>query len=80
MDILNLSLVGLISFGFVNVVTFFKPDLDSRVKWALSFLAAFVATFIPAELGNVLLEHLKQALAVALATSGSYKMIQKLSE
>lgn len=77
MDILNMSLVGLVALGAVNVVTFFKPDMDSRLKFSISVLIAFVVAFIPADLGNLLLDKLRLALEAALAASGTYKLFSK---
>jgi hypothetical protein len=76
MDIANLTLVGLIAIGTVNVITFFKADLDSRIKFAAAFVVAFIATFIPVDLGTILLNNAKIALEAALAGSGVYKLFQ----
>lgn len=74
MDLTNATFIGLATLGIVNVVTFFKPDLDSRVKFALSVAAAFALTFIPAETGSIILEKMKLALTTAFAMSGVYKL------
>lgn len=78
MDITNVSLVGLIALGIVNVISFFKPEMDSRVKFAASLIAAFAVTFIPEEIGIILLDKIKLALEAAFAASGVYKMTQKI--
>lgn len=77
MDITNLTLAGLVAIGIVNVVSFFKPELDNKVKFALAFVAAFIVTFVPAELGNEILNKAKFALEIAFASSGAYKLVQK---
>ncbi len=77
MDIYSFGFLGLIGFGTVNVISFFKPDLDSRLKFALSFIVAFGFSFIPAELGNMLLNHAKQAIEVSLAFSAVSKIASK---
>lgn len=77
MDLANLTLAGLVAIGVVNAVSFWKPDLDSRIKFILSVVAAFAVTFVPVELGSVLLDHAKTALTVAFAASGAYKVAQK---
>lgn len=77
MDFGSLTLAGLVAVGVVNVIGFFKEDLDSRVKFALSLLAAFAVTFVPVDLGIVVLDHAKTALAVAFAASGVYKIATK---
>jgi hypothetical protein len=76
MDLSSLTLAGLVAIGVVNVVTFFKAGIDSRIKFALALVAAFVVTFIPADLGAVILNHAKIALEVAFASSGGYKLLQ----
>jgi hypothetical protein len=77
MDIVNLGLTGLVALGAVNVIGFFKPDLDSRIKFALSFVVAFAVTFIPVNIANLLLENIKIALTAAFGISGIYKLAQK---
>ena len=77
MDLSNITLAGLVTIGVVNVLTFYAPDMDRRVKFFLSFLTAFVITFVPLEIGNIVLEKAKVALEVAFASSGLYKIAQK---
>ena len=77
MDFANLTFVGLMTLGFVNVVGFFKAGLDSRVKIALAMVFAFVMTFVPVQFANIILEKAKIAVEVALTSSGVYKIAQK---
>lgn len=77
MDLTSLTFVGLVTIGVVNVISFFKPELDSKVKFAISVVTAFIVTFIPAELGNIILEKAKIAIEVAFAASGGYKLFTK---
>lgn len=78
MDLQSLTLAGLASVGVVNVVSFFYPKLDSKIKFALSAVAAFaVIALVPADLGNQILEWAKEALVIALAASGGYKIASK---
>ena len=78
MDLTSVTLAGLAAVGVVNVVTFFVPNLDSKVKFALSTVAAFlVIALVPQALGSVWLEWIKQSLVVALAASGGYKIATK---
>lgn len=76
-DLGTLTLVGLVALGTVNVITFFKPDMDSREKFAISAVVAFAAAFIPPDLGNLVLNNAKTALAAALLASGVYKVATK---
>lgn len=77
MDLTNLTLAGLAGIGITNVLSFFVPDMDSRIKFAVSLAAIFAVTFVPVEIGNVVLDHAKTALTVAFASSGVYKLAQK---
>lgn len=77
MDIFQMGLVGLVALGAVNVVTFFKPDMDSRLKFAISVVVAFVVAFIPNDIGNILLDKMRLALEAAFAASGTYKLFTK---
>lgn len=78
MDIANLTLTGLVAFGAVNVVDMFFPLADSRLKYGLSFLAAFAITFIPDNLGSILLQNAKLALEASLTVSAAYKFTKQL--
>jgi len=78
MDLSSMTFIGLVTVGVVNVVTFFKPNLDSKVKFAIALVAAFVLTFVPADLGVLILDKLKIAIEVALASSGAYKLAMKV--
>ena len=77
MDLQTITLSGLVAIGVVNVISFFKPGIDSKIKFAASLAAAFAVTFIPVEVGNTILQHLKDAITVAFAASGAYKIAQK---
>ena len=74
MDIQSLTLASLVTIGVVNVVSFFKPNLYSRLKFTTAFITAFIVTFIPMELGNVILEKAKVAIEIAFASSGVFKL------
>lgn len=76
MDLAQIPFIGLMTIGFVNGLTFFVPDMDSKTKFAASIVAAFVLSFIPAEIANILLEKVKLALQAALLASGGYKISQ----
>lgn len=77
MDFTGLTFIGLVTIGFVNVLTFFKPDLDSQMKFGVAVLVAFILTFVPQEIGIVMFDKLKLAIEVAFASSGAYKIATK---
>lgn len=76
-DITNATFVGLATLGVVNVITLFRPGIDSRYKFLISIVAAFALAFVPADLGSQLLDKMKIAVTVAFAASGTYKLAQK---
>lgn len=78
MDYSELTLAGLITVGMVNVISIYKPNIDSKTKFILSVITAFVISFIPESIGLVILDKAKTALEVALFASGTYKIAQKV--
>ena len=75
---MNTTLAGLVAIGAVNVLTMWKPDMDSKVKFLISFIVAFLVLFVPPDLGNILLDKAKEAIIIALSASGVYKLTQKI--
>lgn len=78
MDFANLTLTGLVAIGVVNAIDLFKPGLDSRIKFASSFLVAFAVAFIPVELGNLIFQNAKLAVEAAFGASAVYKLATKM--
>lgn len=78
MDFQSLTFAGLVAIGVVNVLTFFRPEIDNRVKFAVSVVAAFAVSFVPADLGNIILTKAVEAIQIALMASGGYKIAQKV--
>lgn len=78
LDLSNATLVGLAIIGVVNVISFWKPVLDPKVKFAISVGVALLIGFIPADLGAEILNRLVVALSAAFAASGGYKLSQKI--
>lgn len=77
MDIQGTTIAGLTAIGIVNVVTMFFPDLDSRIKFALSAIGAFLVSLIPPDFGNGILNNLRDAIIIAFSASGVYKLAIK---
>jgi len=77
-DFAELTFAGLATIGIVNVLTFFYPEIDSRIKFAISIVAAFALSFIPEAISVVLYDKTLQAIEVAFAASGTYKLAQKI--
>lgn len=78
MDLGTIGLVGVMAIGAVNIVSFFKPNMDSRIKVAISFVVALLTSLIPADIQSVVLEKISIAVAATLASSGGYKIAQKM--
>lgn len=78
MDFTSMTFAGLATLGLVNVIGFWKPNLDSKVKFTISILAALAFLFVPADLGSMLADKIRQAIEIALAVSGTYKLAQKV--
>lgn len=79
MDLSQATFIGLMTIGFVNVFTWVFPSVtDPRVKFTAAVAVAFGLSFVPADLGNVLLTHIKLALEVAAMSSGAYKLSQNM--
>lgn len=78
MDLTNIGFVALMTIGFVNVLSFWKPNMDSKVKIGVSIAFAFTLTFVPADLGNLIANKVKEAVEIALLATGGYKVAQKV--
>lgn len=74
--ILSFGLAGLVAIGAVNIVDIFYPVKDSRIKFGIAFVTAFIVLFIPADLGSIIFDKAKIALEVAVGSSGAYKLFQ----
>lgn len=77
MDFQSMTLAGLMAIGAVNVITMFKADIDSRIKFIVSLVVAFAALYIPDQIGNDVLNKLRDAIQIAFASSGAYKLATK---
>ena len=78
MDFQSMSLAALFAIGVVNVILMVKPNIDSRVKFIIAFVAGFAVLFVPQELSNMLLDKVRQAIEIAFIGSGIYKVAQKV--
>ena len=79
MDIFQLGFVALASFGSVAAVSFVKNDLTAAQKFVLLVGFAFVYGFVPADLGNVLAERVRDAVAAATAITAANVGLNKFS-
>jgi len=79
-NLASASLALLFVIGAVNIIGMYKPNMDSKTKVVISLLVAFAVSFIPPAFGNVLLDHIKTAIEVAIAGSGLYKVSQVVGD
>lgn len=79
-QIFQFGLQGVIAYGVVGVLMYFKKDLPSQVKFSFLFVIAFAVGFIPTNLGNVLLNHIKDAAGVAFGIHAFYSMSKNIAE
>ena len=75
-NLVQLGFVGLMSFGSVGALNFFKKGLTQGQNFGLFFVFAFVYGFVPADLGNVIFERAKEALAIATTGTAIYTGIK----
>ena len=77
-DLVNLGFSGLVVFGVVSAVSFFKTDLTTQHKFLLSVLVAFGLTFVPQELGNDIANKIKDAIIVATSVNGIFQGARRI--
>ena len=78
MDLANLGFIGLVTFGLVSAVSFFKDDLTTQQKFLLSVVIAFGVGFVPQDLGSVIANKVKDAIAIASAVNGGFQWTKKI--
>lgn len=77
-DLINLGFSGIITFGIVSAVSFFKADLTTQQKFLLSAVVAFALTFVPREFGNDIANKIKDAIVVATSVNGVFQGAKKI--
>lgn len=78
-DVATMTLTGLITFGTVWALSLFVK-MDSKIKFLVSIVVALVAGFIPVELGNDILNRVRDAYAVAATVAGGYQAVSRIAE
>lgn len=73
-DLQTIGFVALATFGSVSAVNFFK-QMDSRQNFLLSVGFALAFSFVPADLGNVIVNKIRDAVAVAVTLNGAYQFL-----
>lgn len=83
MDVLfQYGLQGIVSYGVVGLISMIAKRknvvLDSSTKLYCLVAIAFAVGFVPVDLGNSLLNHLKDAVSVAMAISSLNTVVNKV--
>lgn len=74
--ILQGSYTLILTFGAVSAVNIFYKPLESKQNLALSFIFALAFNFIPTDLGNIILNRIKDAVTIAIGLNGSYQFLK----
>lgn len=74
MDFQSMGFVMLVTFGAVSAVNFWKPQ-TSKANFLLSVGFAIAFGFVPADLGSIIANKIKEALAIAVGLNGLYQGI-----
>lgn len=78
-DFASFGFVALMSFGIVAIINF-KWKLTSLQNFGLSVLFAFLLGFVPADLGNMIANRIKDAISIATSLTGAYKAMQGIAK
>jgi hypothetical protein len=78
MDVQTLGLAGLIAYGLVNAISWWKPDLDKGIKLVILLIVTFGVLFVPPSLGSLVADRIKEALAITLLMTGVGKLANKV--
>ncbi len=73
-DIASAGFVLLATFGAVSAVNFWKKQ-TSQMNFILSVVFAIVFSFVPPDLGNVIVNKVRDAVAIALSLNGAYQFL-----
>lgn len=80
-DLVSMGYVGAITFGLTWIVDLLIPQvLTSKQKFLLSVIIAIAVSFVPADMGNFIVNKLRDGLAVASAIAGVYQFSAKVAE
>lgn len=71
-DIKTISFVALATFGTVSAINF-RYKLNSQGNFLLSLVFALLYSFVPADLGNIILNKIRDAYAIAVVLNGAYQ-------
>lgn len=74
-DINSIGFVALATFGAVSAVNILWKKLESKENLILSAVFAFAFAFVPADLGNEIVNRVRDAVAVALTLNGAYQFL-----
>lgn len=73
-DLATIGFVALATFGSVSAINFFRA-LNSRQNFLLSMVFALVYSLVPSNLGNEIVNRVRDAFAVAVTLNGAYQFL-----
>lgn len=76
-DVTQLGYVAFITFGLVWFISILYP-LDSKQKFIGSVVIAVLVSFVPANLGNEIMNRIKDGFGIATALAGIYQFSAKV--
>lgn len=79
-DLSAMSYVAVLTFGAVSAVNILWKKLESQHNLILSFVFALIFAFIPSDLGNILLNRIRDAVAVAIGLNGAYQFLSGIAK
>ena len=77
-DLQSVGFVALVTFGAVSAVNFWRPQ-SSRTNFVLSVIFALGLGFVPADMGNMIANRIKDAIMVATGLNGAYQALSKIA-
>lgn len=80
--IFQYGLQGIVAYGAVGLVSMVAKrknlELDGSTKMYILVTVAFLVGFVPADLGNFLLNHIKDAVTIAFAINSFNTVVNKV--
>jgi hypothetical protein len=77
-DLASMGFVALVTFGAVAALNFWKKQ-STKANFVWSVLIAFALSFVPADVGGLIANRIKDALAVALSLNGLYQGLSRIA-
>lgn len=80
MNVLEMGFIAIATFGSVSALNYFWKNATTQRNFLMSLLFAFAFSFVPADMGNIIANKVKDAVAVAVALNGLYQMLSGVAK